>query len=211
MSTAREAVLGRIRTALADVPAEETPGDVEVPRAYDTGLDLHPGARLDLFAERVAEYQATVHRVADEVELRAALDAACERHAARRLVVAPGLAAEWRPGAAELVEDSGLDHAALDAADGVLTGCAAGIALTGTIALDGGDRSGRRAISLLPDLHLCVVEAAQVVGTVGEALARLRPDRPVTFISGPSATSDIELDRVEGVHGPRRLEVFVLG
>lgn len=200
-----------MRAALADVPEDERPGDVEVPRAYDTGLDLEPAARLDRFAERVAEYRATVHRVADEAGLREALVAACARQGVRRLVVAPGVPGGWRPPEVELMEDDRLDHAALDAADGVLTGSAAGIALTGTIALDGGPRSGRRAISLLPDLHLCVVEAGQVVGTVGEALARLTPDRPVTFVSGPSATSDIELDRVEGVHGPRRLEVFVLG
>lgn len=209
MSVAREAVLGRIRSALADVPAQEAPQDVEVPRAYDRGLELEPDARLDLFAERVAEYKATVHRIAGEAELRTALEDACERHAALRLVVPPGVPHEWRPGV-ELLVDDALGHAALDGADGVLTGCAVGIALTGTIALDGGPRSGRRAISLLPDLHLCVVEAEQVVGTVGEALARLGPERPVTFISGPSATSDIELERVEGVHGPRRLEVFVV-
>jgi L-lactate dehydrogenase complex protein LldG len=209
--SARAEILDRVRGALSDVPSHETPADVAVPHDYGTALELGAAELLDLFAERVAEYRATVHRVAGEAELREALGAACERHDARRLVVAPGVPEGWRPGADSLVEDAGLSHAELDAADGVLSGSAAGIALTGTIVLDGGPRSGRRAITLLPDLHLCVVEAAQVVGTISELLARVPPDRPVTFISGPSATSDIELQRVEGVHGPRRLEVFILG
>ena len=209
--TARDAVLGRIRAGLRDVPAGERPDDVAIPRGYARGLPLEAAERLDLFAERVAEYRATVHRVAEEAELAAALAAACERHGARRLAVAPGVPADWRAAGVDWLDDDGLDHAALDAADGVLTGCAAGIALTGTIVLDAGERSGRRALTLLPDLHLCVVEAEQVAGTLAEALERVRPPRPITFVSGPSATSDIELNRVEGVHGPRRLEVFLVG
>jgi len=205
---AREAVLGRVRAALGDVPAEERPGDVAVARDYVRSLALAPAERLDLLAERVAEYRATVHRVrADAVA--GALAQACARHGARRLAAAPGLPEAWRPAGVELVDGDGRSHAELDALDGVITGCAAAIAQTGTIVLDGGPRSGRRAITLLPDLHLCVVEAGQVAGTLAEALERLDLTRPVTFISGPSATSDIELDRVEGVHGPRRLEVFV--
>lgn len=210
MSAARETVLGRVRAALADVPADESPEAVPVARDYGRSLGLPPAALLDAFAERVAEYRAVVHRTA-EAELAGALAQACGRHEARRLALAPGLPAAWRPAGVELLDGDGLDHAALDAVDGALTGCAGAIALTGTIALDGGGRSGRRALTLLPDLHLCVVEAAQVVGTIAELLERLGSERPLTLVSGPSATSDIELSRVEGVHGPRRLEVFLVG
>ena len=98
----------------------------------------------------------------------------------------------------------------LDRCDGVISGCAVAIALTGTIILDGGTAQGRRALTLLPDYHLCVVRADQIAGTVAEALTRLDPSRPQTWISGPSATSDIELNRVEGVHGPRNLAVLIV-
>ena len=113
-------------------------------------------------------------------------------------------------GAEGVPDEPALSHADLDRLDGVLTGCAVAIAETGTIVLDAGADQGRRALSLLPDLHVCVVDVDLVVGSVPEAIARLDPTRPQTWISGPSATSDIELQRVEGVHGPRRLEVIVV-
>ncbi len=212
--TAREDILGRIRAALADVPADELPDDVSVERGYDRSLGLDARGLRDLLAERVADYRAVV-RVLEAEALTAALGAACRRHSTRRLAVPTDLPEAWRPPDVELVPDDGLANEALDTVDGVLSGCAAAIAETGTIVLDGGARQGRRALTLVPDLHLCVVEADQIVGTVPEAFERLAPAarerRPLTFISGPSATSDIELNRVEGVHGPRRLEVFILG
>lgn len=215
---AREEILARLRTALRDVPAEERPEDVRVERAYRTADPAPRETLVARFVERVEDYRATVTRVRPG-GIAAAVAAACRERGARRLVVPPDLPEEWRPTGdghgVELLADEGLDLAALDGVDGVLTGCAVAVADTGTIVLDSGARQGRRAITLLPDWHLCVVEAGQVVGSVPEALAAceaaVRAGRPLTFVSGPSATSDIELRRVEGVHGPRTLHVLLVG
>jgi L-lactate dehydrogenase complex protein LldG len=198
--SARDEILGRIRTALADEPAAATLRPV----------DPAPGD-VDRFAERAADYRATVVRVAAG-EVASAVAAACERHDARRLVAPEGLPDDWAPEAAELLVDAPLDRDTVAGADGVLTTCALAIAETGTIVLDAGAGQGRRALTLLPDLHICVVPADRIVAGVPDAIARLAATRaPITFISGPSATSDIELNRVEGVHGPRRLEIIVAG
>ena len=203
MSEARAEVLGRIRSALGSAPVVP-----DVPRSY------HPAGAaevdLDLFCERVADYRAEVHRVSAG-ELGAALAAAAERLGLRRV----GTTLEHDLGDVELVVDQPLLSVGdLDGLDGVLTGCALGIAETGTLILDGAGSSGRRALTLVPDVHLCVIAEDQVVASVPEAVARLAEaaaaGRPITLVSGPSATSDIELDRVEGVHGPRTLEVFVV-
>jgi len=203
---ARGAILARIRDAYPDPPAS-----VDVPRDYARALD--PGVEvIELFAERVADYRATVHRVAAG-DLPGTVAEALARRGARRLVVPAGLPGEWLAAATDLepiADDPPLVLADLDAADGVVTGCAVAIAETGTIVLDSSPDQGRRMITLVPDYHLCVVRADQVVQTVPEAVARLDPDRPLTWISGPSATSDIELNRVEGVHGPRTLEVVLV-
>jgi L-lactate dehydrogenase complex protein LldG len=214
MSTARDDILGRVRQALRDVPTGETPDDVAVERAYRTRDDAPRTEVIEQFAERVAEYKATVHRVHADA-LPAAIAQACAARGVRQIVVPADLPDEWVPKGIDGLRDSELSHAQLDASDGVLTGCALGIAQTGTIVLDGGTHQGRRAITLLPDYHLCVVRADQVVGLVPEAIAALRgavrdAQRLLTFISGPSATSDIELNRVEGVHGPRTLEVLLV-
>ncbi len=206
MSTAREEVLGRIRTALADVPAGERPDDVPVARDYRRTLDLSAAEIVDLFAERVADYQASVRRVS----LADLPGVVGETLSGRRVAVPAGLPAQWYAGCDVAVDDGSMSVVELDALDGVLTGCALGIAETGTIVLDGGNRSGRRVLTLVPDYFVCVVEAGQVVGSVPMALAALSPRRPITFVSGPSATSDIELNRVEGVHGPRTLEVLIV-
>jgi L-lactate dehydrogenase complex protein LldG len=169
--------------------------------------------RVTLFCERVGEYRADVHRCA-EAEVSALVASVCARRGARTLVVPPGLPSSWRSGALELVDDDGLSAQELDAVDGAATGCTVAIAETGTIVLAAGAAEGRRALTLVPDLHVCVVGEQQIVELVPEALARIEKSglarRPITFVSGPSATSDIELSRVEGVHGPRNLVVLVM-
>ena len=208
MTDAREAVLGRIRAALAAAPAAPSP----VPRDYEVAL-AHDVDLVGLFAERVADYRATIHR-SDAAGLPAAIARILAGWDARTVVVPDDIPAAWLGGATAVVslrDTPPLTKAQLDAADAVVTDAAVGIAETGTIVLDGRPTQGRRALSLLPDHHLCVVDVERIVGTVSEALARLDPSRPLTWISGPSATSDIELQRVEGVHGPRVLDVVIVG
>jgi L-lactate dehydrogenase complex protein LldG len=209
--TAREDVLARVRAALG--PGAEAP---DVPRGYRlAGAGPPPGdaAVVERFCERAAEYRATVRRVAPD-DLGVAAGLAAGERGATRMAVAPGLGVS--PQGVEIVaDDPPLSPRDLDALDGVLTGCALAIAETGTIVLDGGALSGRRALSLVPDLHVCVVEPACIHASVPDAIAALAPaareGRPLTFVSGPSATSDIELERVEGVHGPRELVILVAG
>lgn len=206
MADARSEVLGRIRAALSD-----RPGPVTVPRDYDKTRDL--GDVLTLFEKQVADYRAVVRRVPESALLEE-IESSLAARGARVMVAPADLPSWWRVGDVVWSLDapmSPLTNKALDRADGVLTGCAVAIAQTGTIVLDAGYAQGRRALTLLPDYHLCVVHADQIAATVPEALARLESTRPLTFISGPSATSDIELDRVEGVHGPRNLEVLIVG
>jgi L-lactate dehydrogenase complex protein LldG len=209
VTSAREDILGRIRSALDGAP----PGPVgDIPRDYRQAGAAVDFDAVERFCERVADYDAVVVRV-DADGLAAALAERCRAHGAGRLVVSPGLAVDGF-GVEIVVDDPPLGARDLDAIDGVLTGCAVGIAETGTIVLDGAGLSGRRALTLVPDLHLCVVRADQVVPAVPDAVAAVADavgeGRPVTFVSGPSATADIELNRVQGVHGPRRLEVFVV-
>jgi L-lactate utilization protein LutC len=195
VSSAREEILGRIRSALAEAPSPP-----EVVRPPGTSSD----DVVALFAERVADYRAVVERCTTSRVAERALAAL----PANARVVVPGDLSFVVPGA---VVDDGLTAAELDAFDVVVTEAAVGIAETGTIVLDHGPGQGRRVVSLVPDIHVCVVRADQVVADVPEAMPRLDPRRPLTWISGPSATSDIELDRVEGVHGPRTLHVIVVG
>ncbi|MEV0754389.1 LUD domain-containing protein [Streptosporangium sp. NPDC050280] len=200
---AKERILARIRSAVAGAP------DVEITRAYRTSPGpAAPEGAVELFAERVADYRAVVH-VVDEAEVAATIAAALARRGAARLVVPEGLPPEWAPDD-PVTDDPPLSAVELDGVDGVVTGCAVAIAVTGTIVLDAGPGQGRRALTLVPDYHLCVVRAGQIVAGVPEAVGRLDPTRPLTWISGPSATSDIELNRVEGVHGPRTLEVVIV-
>ncbi len=203
--SARDEVLARIRSALAGQPAPP-----EVPRSYRRQGEHPPGspALLALLDDRLVDYRATVLTcVVDEVP--AVIARALGERGLRRVVAPAGVPAGWLGDAEILRDEPPLPVEALDAADAVVTGCAVAVAETGTIVLDGDADQGRRALTLVPDVHVVVVRAEQVVQTVPEALARLDPLRPLTMISGPSATSDIELSRVEGVHGPRTLVVVL--
>ena len=211
-ATARDIILRRIRAALADRAATPDAPEVPIQRAYRQVDEAPRDAIIAQFVERVAEYKATVHETTDS-DLPHAIAAALACRGVRTLVVPADIPDDWLPaGIALLRDEPPLAYDALDGSDGVLTACALGIAQTGTIVLNGGPCQGRRAISLIPDYHLCVVREEQITGIVPEAIAALAPraSQPITFISGPSATSDIELNRVEGVHGPRTLEVLVV-
>ncbi|MER5700929.1 LUD domain-containing protein [Micromonospora sp. NPDC002296] len=195
----RQLVLGRIRAALGDTPA--TP--VDVPREY---RPAGSAADLDLLVHRLTDYRAIVHRCAGG-EVAQVIGRIL---GGRRIVIPPGLPRHWLPDSVAAVIDENLTVEQIAAVDGVVTAAAVAVAETGTVVLDAAPDQGRRIISLLPDVHVCVLRADQVVAGVPDALARVAPHRPLTWISGPSATSDIELNRVEGVHGPRQLHVVVL-
>ena len=207
---ARDELLARVRAARAGAPL------IEPTRDYHQHGQHEPGsvALLDLLEDRLLDYRATVRRT-DPTGLPAAVDAAlAEAFAANGadahgpVLLPPGLPTAWAP--AGHPDDATLSAAELDGFAAVVTACRAAAAETGTIVLDGSPDQGRRAITLVPDIHVCVVRADQIVHTVPEMIARLEATRPTTFISGPSATSDVELDRVEGVHGPRTLSVILV-
>jgi L-lactate dehydrogenase complex protein LldG len=193
--SARDEILAAVRGAIGDARR-----DVVVPHR----VRARAAADVDLFAERVADYRATVVRCSD-ADATAAIEAALP--AGATVVVPAGL--PWQVAGAMV--DDGLSAVELDAVDAVVTAASVGIATTGTIVLSHGPGEGRRALTLVPDLHVCVVRADQVVDDLPAAVALLDPERPTTWISGPSATSDIELNRVEGVHGPRTLHVVLVG
>jgi L-lactate dehydrogenase complex protein LldG len=205
VNEARDTVLARIRTALSDRAAVP-----DVPRDY---AERGAGAHDDVVARFVAQVEELGGEVVSAADARSAIASTLAAHGASRVVVAPDLPPALRPDGIELVEDGGLTPWELDALDGALTTCAAACADTGTVALDGGPGQGRRAITLVPDLHVCVVTRDQVVETVPELFARLAPSareaRPIVLVSGPSATSDLGFERVEGVHGPRRFVVVL--
>lgn len=211
--TGRAEVLRRIKLALSTAPVDDA---VDPPADYRRHGDVAGEALLDLLAGRLADYRALVRRATPET-LADEVSAALSRRGARTVVVPQALDVPLPSFVAATVDDGSsgemLSAAELDAFDAVVTRAAVAIAETGTIVLDGAPDQGRRAISLVPDYHLCIVTGDQVVHLVPEAVERLAGSagRPLTWISGPSATSDIELERVEGVHGPRTLEVILVG
>jgi len=217
MSDAKTEMLATIQKALAEVPTSEKPEDVELKRTYRQKGKLSQKETVDLFAERAGEYKATVQRVNQKDITRVIADS-CKRENVNQLVVPEGFNKENLPKNLEFLfdeSDSKLTHQQLDESDGVITTCAFAVAQTGTIILDAGEGQGRRALTLVPDYHLCIVGEDQIVELVPEGFLKVgssvkKKGSPITFISGPSATSDIELSRVEGVHGPRRLEIIII-
>lgn len=197
--TAREEIFGRVRAAIGRQPSND------IPREYrQTTQD-----GVEQFLERLAHYDArAIHTT--ESDLEATVQTTLEQRDARNVIAPAGVPAGWLTTVNPIKDTPPLDNDALDAVDGVVTTCALAIAQTGTIVLDGGPGMGRRALSLLPDYHLCVVQIHQIVPSVPEAISALDPTRALTFISGPSATVDIEMVRVKGVHGPRMLDVILV-
>ena len=204
----REAILQDIRQAIVTAHTQDIPGQ------YRVDSDLNGAERIARFVSRLSDYGVTILHADPEAGIAPLAAKRLAETGIHTLLVPPDLPAAWRPDAVSVIEDAGQSAHELAALDGVMTGCAVAIAETGTIVLDAGPRQGRRAITLLPDYYLCVVFADQIVGIVPEAAAQLagaaQAGRPLTFISGPSATADIELKRVAGVHGPRRLDVILV-
>jgi L-lactate dehydrogenase complex protein LldG len=207
--SSRDRILARVREAVAEAP--------DVPEPSRDYLTSHtpddPAALLDLLHENLADYRAIVHRT-DDAGLPALIARLLTAHGTKTVIAPPALPAQWLAATdvTRVHDRPDATPAELDTIDSVVTACALAIAETGTIVLDGSPDQGRRRITLIPDHHICVVQAPhQIVASVPQAMPRLDPNRPLTWISGPSATSDIELDRVEGVHGPRTLEVILVG
>ena len=211
---AREEVLARIAAAHRIAPPPEL-GYEDISREYRTTSDSETAQLTEMLIDRLVDYRALVRQCSAD-DLAAEIADALADRGAHTVVVPSGLDSLWTAGfSGSVLTDGLLAHyqrtvSELDSLGGVITGCAVAIAQTGTLILDGSPGQGRRVLTLIPDYHLCVVFADQIVADVPQALARLEPTRPLTMISGPSATSDIELNRVEGVHGPRTLEVIIV-
>jgi L-lactate dehydrogenase complex protein LldG len=211
MSNAREEILGRIRTALKDAPA--APAYDELPRAYQRHGTLDREASLHLLKDRLLDYDSDIFEVATAADIAQAVAEALDRNNERRVLVAEAFPASWLPAGIEVVRDTQLTTQQLDGLATVITTCESAVAATGTIVLVHEGAQGRRAITLLPDHHICIVARSQVFELWPEAVAAIgaRSRHAITTISGPSATSDIEMTRIRGVHGPRRLTVILYG
>jgi L-lactate dehydrogenase complex protein LldG len=211
---AREEVLARIATAHRVAPPPNLTYE-DITRGYRTTSDSSVEVLTELLIDRLVDYRALVRQSSVD-DLGATIATALEERGARTVVAPAGLDPSWTASLSMnvlvdgLSPDDQLSVSKLDAVDGVITNCAVAIAETGTLILNGSPGQGRRVLTLIPDYHVCVVLPGQIVADVPQALARLEPTRPLTMISGPSATSDIELNRVEGVHGPRTLEVIIV-
>lgn len=210
--SAKNEILARIRRNIGD--AGETQRALDwgaIQRSFrKTGL-LSSEERIDLFSDRLRDYGAGVH-YASRDRVRDVLSQVLAGRGKKTIVVPKPWPEEWMPLGVKISHDEGLTYQALDQSEGVMTACTLAIALTGTIILRGSPLESRRALTLIPDYHLCIIQAEQVVELVPEAIERLHPisSSPLTLISGPSATADIEMMRVQGVHGPRTLDVIIV-
>jgi L-lactate dehydrogenase complex protein LldG len=213
-NSARAEVLRRIREAKGEIASAEAArvGWTAIERRYRREATRPREAVLELLEDRLRDYDARVVQVG-QAEVAASAAGMLAERKVRRMVVPAGLAAEWLPGGFEFVVDEGLPAAELDRVDGVMTGATLAIAETGTVVLQNVAGQGRRAVTLVPDYHLCVVRVEDVVETVPEAMERMQATAGLatTFVSGPSATADIEMTRIKGVHGPRFLDVILVG
>jgi len=209
--TAREEILQRIRTALPGEAADVAGSYAGIARAYDRAGEMGRKECLELFIDRLVDYDSLVVELNEESEIRGSVERVLLEAGEERLLLAEGFPEEWRPAGVEVIVDRALPTEAMERAQAVLTTCEAAVASTGTIVLVHGGAQGRRAITLLPDHHVCLVRREQVYELVPEALRTIagQSGRPVTTISGPSATADIEMTRIRGVHGPRRLTVIL--
>jgi L-lactate dehydrogenase complex protein LldG len=210
--SARDELIGRIRGAIGSRPPDRAADYAAIPRSYRDAGALDRAACIDLFADRLEHYQVGVKRCSD-VDLAAAISRTLAARGAGRIIIPRDVPGRWLSPGIEYRVDDRLSYDDLDRSDGVLTGCTIAIAVTGTIVLRHGVAEGRRALTLIPDYHLCIVRTNQIVETVPEALRRVWTERTtvLTTISGPSATADIEMTRVRGVHGPRTLDVLLVG
>jgi L-lactate dehydrogenase complex protein LldG len=208
MSEAKQAILERIRAAVAASPEDAYSN---IPRNYYQASSLAPHRLIDLLAERLHDYGVVVYDC-PETQIPDAIASALSAARKQSMLIAPGFPSEWLPSKFMFLQDTNLPYGALDASQGVLTTCAVAIAETGTIILRHTAEEGRRALTLIPDYHLCIIQAHQIVGSVVEGIriAASFSNEPITTISGPSATSDIEMTRVKGVHGPRILDVIIV-
>lgn len=203
--SSRERILERIRKA----SVHASPRESSIPRSYDRISTRSLNDTLALFEERLRDYDAGVFPVSRNEIARKVAEILTAGNRSR-LAIPAGLPKEWQAESIEWIPDHGLSFDALNNVDGVVTAATVGVAVSGSIALQHGPAEGRRIVTLLPDYHLCIIEASQVVETLPEAFTHLDPTRPVTFFSGPSATADIEMTRIKGVHGPRFLDVLLI-
>lgn len=211
VNSGKDEIFQRIRRERNNASYDRADDYAAVPREYAVSGNLDVESRLNLFAERLSDYDVAVYRCSN-MHLPEKIAQALAAHSKHRLLVPQGLPDEWLPQTFEFVRDSGLSYEEIDRSEGVITGCIVAVALTGTIMLRHSIGEGRRALTLIPDYHLCVVHADQVVETVPEGIRKISEFAGVsiTTISGPSATSDIEMTRVKGVHGPRVMDVIVV-